>query len=58
MTNDIVVIGSGGHAMSVTNVALSCGYTVISYVDDCQAGKKRQKPAIEFPACCSGRRFP
>ena len=40
MTNDIVVVGSGGHAISVTNVALSCGYPVISYVDDCQAGKK------------------
>lgn len=54
MTNDIVVIGSGGHAMSVTNVALSCGYTVISYVDDCQAGKKiLGTPVITREECYS-----
>lgn len=38
MTSGIVLIGAGGHAVSITNVALSCGYDVISYVDDNKAG--------------------
>lgn len=34
----VVMIGSGGHAVSITNVALSCGYSVIAYVDDNKVG--------------------
>ena len=38
MRADIVLVGAGGHAISVTNVALSSGYNVVSYVDDKKAG--------------------
>ena len=40
MKNDIVIIGAGGHALSVTNIALSCGFNVIFYVDDQKSGQK------------------
>ena len=33
MTNGIVIIGAGGHAISINIVALSCGHSIISYVD-------------------------
>lgn len=36
--NPIVIIGAGGHAVSVTNVALSCGFNVVAYVDDNKVG--------------------
>ena len=39
MTLRLIIIGAGGHAISVTNVALSCGYSVIAYVDDNKKGK-------------------
>ena len=38
MTIGIVIIGAGGHAISVTNVALSRGYSVVCYVDDGKSG--------------------
>lgn len=38
MSTDIVVIGAGGHAVSVTSVAQSHGFRVIAYVDDTLAG--------------------
>ncbi|MDX1738949.1 MAG: acetyltransferase [Alphaproteobacteria bacterium] len=38
MSMGLIVIGAGGHATSVTNVALSCGYSVFAYADDKQAG--------------------
>ena len=34
----LVIVGAGGHALSVTNVALSCGFDVVAYVDDAQTG--------------------
>jgi sugar O-acyltransferase (sialic acid O-acetyltransferase NeuD family) len=36
----IVIIGSGGHAVSVTNVAISAGMDVMAYIDDQKAGHK------------------
>ena len=35
----LLIIGSGGHAVSVANVALSIGYTDIQFVDNNKAGK-------------------
>ena len=40
MRDALVIIGAGGHAVSVTNVALSCGMSVLAYVDDNKAGGK------------------
>ncbi len=37
MKKKIVIIGIGGHAISVTNVAISCGMSIIAYVDDNKA---------------------
>lgn len=34
------LFGPGGHAASVTNLAVSCGYSVIGYVDDNEAGNE------------------
>lgn len=38
MNSSLVIIGSGGHAKSVANVAKSCGYKVLAFVDDKNAG--------------------
>ena len=38
MKTSIVIIGAGGHAISVANVAHSKGITVLAYVDDNKAG--------------------
>ena len=40
MSSSIVIVGTGGHAISVSNVALSCGMSIIAYVDDNKAGGK------------------
>ena len=40
MSTAIIIVGAGGHAISVTNVALSCGMSVVAYVDDNKAGGK------------------
>jgi len=32
MSKSLIIFGTGGHAISVTNVALSVGYSVIAYV--------------------------
>ena len=40
MIISLVIIGSGGHAVSVTNVALSYGMSVIAYVDNNKAGSE------------------
>ena len=34
MKTSLIIIGAGGHAVSVTNVAISSGMSVIAYVDD------------------------
>jgi sugar O-acyltransferase (sialic acid O-acetyltransferase NeuD family) len=52
MTSSIIIIGAGGHAKSVTNVALSCGYSVISYVDDNKDGTEiLSTPVISTEEC-------
>ena len=40
MSEALIIVGAGGHAMSVTNVALSCGMNVVAYVDDNKNGSK------------------
>ena len=34
MSKAIIIVGAGRHAISVTNVALSCGMSVVAFVDD------------------------
>ena len=38
MKSTLIIVGSGGHAKSVANVAQSCGYKVLAFVDDKNAG--------------------
>ena len=40
MSASIIILGSGGHAVSVTNIAHSCNMSVIAYVDDKLSGSK------------------
>jgi sugar O-acyltransferase (sialic acid O-acetyltransferase NeuD family) len=40
MNSSVVIIGAGGHAVSVTNVALSSGMSIIAYVDDNKTGNE------------------
>lgn len=40
MGTAIIIVGVGGHAISVTSVALACGMSVIAYVDDSKAGSE------------------
>ena len=48
----LVIVGAGGHAVSVTNVALSCGFDVIAYVDDAKAGTRLMDvPVIDQQEC-------
>ena len=52
MKDVLVIIGAGGHAVSVTNVALSCGMSVLAYVDDSKAGGKVMEiPVISKQQC-------
>jgi sugar O-acyltransferase (sialic acid O-acetyltransferase NeuD family) len=54
MTTTIVLIGAGGHAASVTNVALSCGMSVVAYVDDNKAGGELMGiPVVNTEQCIS-----
>lgn len=39
MNNDIIIFGAGGHANSVTSVAISCGFQVVAFVDDEKKGQ-------------------
>jgi sugar O-acyltransferase (sialic acid O-acetyltransferase NeuD family) len=39
MNSKIIIIGAGGHAESVFNVAISAGYEVLAFIDDKKAGK-------------------
>lgn len=49
----LVIIGAGGHAVSVANVALSAGYTIRHFVDPKKAGSEllgyRVTSKAEFP---------
>ena len=57
MKDALVIIGAGGHAVSVTNVALSCGMSVLAYVDDDKAGSKVMEiPVISKQQCL--QKFP
>ncbi len=48
----LVIVGAGGHALSVTNVALSCGFDVVAYVDDTQTGTELMGiPVIDQRQC-------
>lgn len=38
MSSSLVIVGAGGHAVSVANVALGSGMSIIAFVDDAQAG--------------------
>ena len=38
MKSTLIIVGSGGHAKSVANVAQSCDYKVLAFVDDKNAG--------------------
>lgn len=40
MNSSIIIIGSGGHAVSVANVAHGSGMDVVAFVDDRKAGVK------------------
>lgn len=40
MSSTIVIVGAGGHAISITNVASSCGMKVVAYVDDSKSGSR------------------
>jgi sugar O-acyltransferase (sialic acid O-acetyltransferase NeuD family) len=40
ISSSVVIIGAGGHAVSVSNVASSCGMRVAAYVDDSKSGTK------------------
>lgn len=39
MSPKVTIIGAGGHAVSVANVAVSAGYSVVAFVDDNKAGQ-------------------
>lgn len=40
MSTNLVIIGAGGHAVSVANVAYSCGLNLVAFIDDAKVGKK------------------
>ena len=40
MMRKIIIIGAGGHAVSVANVAISAGYEIAGFVDANRAGSK------------------
>lgn len=45
-TRELVIFGAGGHATSVTNVAISAGFTPCLYVDPARAGGTLRGVAI------------
>ena len=53
MSLSLVIIGAGGHAISATNVAISCGYSVIAYVDDNKMGTTLLGVPVISMAICS-----
>ena len=40
MSSSIIIVGAGGHAVSVANVALGNGLSVIAFVDENKSGIK------------------
>lgn len=61
MTSGLVIVGVGGHATSVTNIALSIGINVVAYIDDNNAGTFFMgHPVISMQQCvqsCLGFSF-
>ena len=54
-THSIMIVGAGGHAVSVANVAISAGYSVISFVDDNKVGQQIMEiPVISEEVSKSG----
>lgn len=52
MKKDIIVIGAGGHAVSIANVALSDNYTISGFVDDNKkGGELLGAPIINMEKC-------
>ena len=52
MSGSILIIGAGGHATSVANVALAIGMRVSGFVDDLKAGKELLGiPVISMHQC-------
>ena len=45
MSSALIIVGAGGHAVSVANVAISAGYSVLSFVDNNKVGQQ----LIGFP---------
>lgn len=45
--NGLVIIGAGGHAKVICDIALCCGYEKIIFLDDSQ----KQKSVLGFPVC-------
>jgi sugar O-acyltransferase (sialic acid O-acetyltransferase NeuD family) len=45
MSSALIIVGVGGHAVSVANVAISAGYSVLSFVDNNKVGQQ----LIGFP---------
>lgn len=39
MTSEIIIIGAGGHAVSIANVALSCSKSIIGFIDNNRYGE-------------------
>ena len=55
MSSALIIIGAGGHAVSVANVAISAGYSVISFVDDNKVGQQIMEiPVISEEVSKSG----
>ncbi len=46
MSNRLIVIGAGGHGKVVADIALWCGYTAISFIDDKAVGNCMCYPII------------
>ena len=55
MSSALIIVGTGGHAVSVANVAISNGYSVISFVDDNKVGQQlMEMPVISEEVSKSG----
>ena len=40
MSSAIIILGAGGHAVSVANVAVACGMSIVAFVDDDKSESK------------------
>lgn len=52
MNKNLIIVGACGHVISITNVALTCGFNVFAFVDDLKSGETLfGKPIISKKAC-------